>query len=178
MKRALIITGIVVALVLMVTGIFIVTNNRVISLEEQILLADSDIQIQEKRRTDLIYNLVDCVKEYDKHEAQTLLAIVQARGDNVDINEITEQLFITVEDYPQLESSANYRELMNELAITENKISEYRNSYNNQVREYNKYVRKFPHKQILGMLGYEVIDYKYLEYSEKEIQSVMHLFED
>ena len=178
MKRVLIITGIVVALVLMVTGIFIVTNNRVISLEEQILLADSDIQIQEKRRTDLIYNLVDCVKEYDKHEAQTLLAIVQARGDNVDIDEITEQLFITVEDYPQLESSANYKELMNELAITENKISEFRNSYNNQVREYNKYVRKFPHKQILGMLGYEVIDYKYLEYSEKEIQSVTHLFED
>ena len=121
-------------------------------------------------------NMLEYENDYTINNTGTLTLGV--KDNNVDIDDITEQLFITVEDYPQLESSANYKELMNELAITENKISEYRNSYNNQIREYNKYVRKFPHKQILGMLGYEVIDYKYLEYSEKEIQSVTNLFED
>lgn len=178
-KRILIIIGIVVAVALMIVGIFATTNNRAISLEEQILSADSDIQVQEKRRTDLIYNLVDCVKEYDKHEAETLLAVVDAREDgNVDIDEITTQLSVVAEAYPELKSSNNYKELMNELAITENKIAEFRNSYNNQIRAYNKYVRKFPHKQILGMMGYEIIEYKYLKYSDNDRQSVTNLFED
>ena len=179
-KRTLIIIGIVVAVVLMIVGIFATTNNRAISLEEQILSADSDIQVQEKRRTDLIYNLVDCVKEYDKHEAETLLAVVEARkdGSDVDIDEITTQLSVVAEAYPELKSSNNYKELMNELAITENKIAEFRNSYNNQIRAYNKYVRKFPHKQILGMMGYEIIEYKYLKYSDNDRQSVTNLFGD
>lgn len=179
-KRTLIIIGIVVAAILMIVGIFAATNNRAISLEEQILSADSDIQVQEKRRTDLIYNLVDCVKEYDKHEADTLLAVVEARkdGSDVDIDEVTTQISVVAEAYPELKSSENYKELMNELAITENKIAEYRNSYNNQIRAYNKYVRKFPHKQILGMMGYEVIEYKYLEYSDKDREQVTNLFGD
>ena len=179
-KRTLIIIGIVVAVALMIVGIFATTNNRAISLEEQILSADSDIQVQEKRRTDLIYNLVDCVKEYDKHEADTLLAVVEARkaDGSVDIDEVTTQLSVVAEAYPELKSSENYREFMNELAITENKIAEFRKSYNNQIRSYNKYVRKFPHKQILGMMGYEVIEYKYLEYSQDDRQSVTNLFGD
>lgn len=179
-KRTLIIIGIVVAVALMIVGIFATTNNRAISLEEQILSADSDIQVQEKRRTDLIYNLVDCVKEYDKHEADTLLAVIEARkdGSDVDIDEVTTQISVVAEAYPELKSSENYKELMNELAITENKIAEYRNSYNNQIRAYNKYVRKFPHKQILGMMGYEVIEYKYLEYSDKDREPATNLFGD
>lgn len=179
-KKTWIIIGIIVAFVVMVIGIFATTNNRAISLEEQILSADSGIQIQEKRRTDLIYNLVDCVKEYDKHETETLLAVVEARktDGSIDIDEITSQLSVVVEAYPELKSSENYREFMNELAITENKIAEFRKSYNDQVRLYNKYVRRFPHKQILGIMGYEVIEYKYLEYSNKDRESVTNLFGD
>ena len=175
-----IIIGIVAAVILLIISIFATTNNRAISLEEQILSADSDIQVQEKRRTDLIYNLVDCVKEYDKHEAETLLAVVEARktDGSVGIDEVTTQLSVVAEAYPELKSSENYRELMNELSITENKISEYRSAYNNQIRAYNKYVRKFPHKQILGIMGYEVIEYKYLEYSQDDRQSVTNLFGD
>lgn len=179
-KKIWIIIGIVVAVVLMIVGIFTTTNNRAISLEEQILSADSDIQVQEKRRTDLIYNLVDCVKEYDEHEAETLLAVVNLRKDDsdVDVDEVTTQISAVVEAYPELKSSENYKELMNELAITENKIAEFRNSYNNQVRAYNKYVRKFPHKQILGMMRYEFINYKYLEYSSKDREPITNLFGD
>lgn len=65
---------------------------------------------------------------------------------------------------------------MNELSITENLIAEYRQTYNNEVRAYNKYVRKFPNKQMLSMMGYEFIDYTYLEYEEKDRQPISNLF--
>ena len=73
-------------------------------------------------------------------------------------------------------SNENYKELMNELSTTENMILQYRTAYNNEVRAYKKYVRKFPHKQILGVMGYEVINYDYLEYSEEDRQPVSNLF--
>jgi len=176
-KGTWIIVGIVAAFVLLIAGIFVTTNNRAISLEEQVLTADSDVQTQEKRRTDLICNLADCVKEYDKHEADTLLAVVDARNNGgVDIENVTTSIAAVAEQYPELKSNENYKELMNELSTTENLIAQYRQSYNNEVRAYKKYVRKFPHKQILGMMGYEVINYSYLEYSTEDRQPVSNLF--
>lgn len=174
-----IIVGIVAEFVLLIAGIFVSTNNRAVSLEEQAFTADSDIQAQEKRRTDLIYNLADCVKEYDKHEAETLLNVVEARGNNgstTDIENVTTSIAAVAEAYPELKSNENYKELMNELSTTENMILQYRTAYNNEVRAYKKYVRKFPYKQILGVMGYEVINYDYLEYSEEDRQPVSNLF--
>ena len=178
MKKTLIIIGIVVAVILLGVGVFTSTNNRAISLEEQILSADSNIQTQEKRRTDLIYNLADCVMQYDKHEAETLLNVVDARnnGGSADIENVTTSIAAVAEAYPELKSNENYKELMNELSITENMIAEYRNAYNNEVRAYNKYVRKFPNKQILSFMGYEVIGYTYLQYDETDRQPVSNLF--
>lgn len=69
------------------------------------------------------------------------------------------------EAYPDLKSSDNYKELMNELATTENLIANYRSNFNTWVKNYNQYVRKFPNKQILGMLGYQLMDYAYLDYN-------------
>lgn len=178
-KGTWIIVGIVAAFVLLIAGTFVSTNNRAVSLEEQVFTADSDIQAQEKRRTDLIYNLADCVKEYDKHEAETLLNVVEARGNNgstTDIENVTTSIAAVAEAYPELKSNENYKELMNELSTTENMILQYRTAYNNEVRAYKKYVRKFPHKQILGVMGYEVINYDYLEYSEEDRQPVSNLF--
>lgn len=178
-KGTWIIVGIVAAFVLLIAGIFVSTNNRAVSLEEQVFTADSDIQAQEKRRTDLIYNLADCVKEYDKHEAETLLNVVEARGNNgstTDIENVTTSIAAVAEAYPELKSNENYKELMNELSTTENMILQCRTAYNNEVRAYKKYVRKFPHKQILGVMGYEVINYDYLEYSEEDRQPVSNLF--
>lgn len=177
-KKTLIIVGIVAAFVLLITGIFVSTNNRAISLEEQILTADSDIQAQEKRRTDLIYNLADCVKQYDKHEAETLIEVVTARGNNgvTDIENVTTSIAAVAEAYPELKSNENYKELMNELSVTENMILQYRTTYNNEVRAYNKFVRKFPNKQILSIMGYETISYTYLDYSEADRQPVSNLF--
>lgn len=177
-KKTGIIVAVVVAFALMIVGVFASTNNRAISLEEQVVAADSNIQNQEKRRTDLIYNLADCVMQYDKHEAETLLGVVEARnqGGKTDIESVTTSIAAVAEAYPELKSNENYKELMNELSITENLIVEYRNAYNNEVRAYNKFVRKFPNRQILSMMGYEVIDYSYLQYNEADRQPISNMF--
>lgn len=150
-------------------GVFAIqgVQNKAISLEEQIGTAQSEIKVQEKRRADLIPNLVDCVQAYDQHEYQTLMDVVAARGTNTDAtaNEIKTMIQAVAEAYPELKSSENYRELMNELATTENLIANYRSNFNKWVKSYNQYVRKFPNRQFLSMLGYEVLDYQYLDYN-------------
>ena len=179
MKAKLIIFGIIMAYIVLNIAIFFGVYNRAVSLEEQVYKANSDIQIQEKRRADLILNLVDCVKEYDKHEAEVIKAAVEARTEGESqVDNATKVIQAVAEAYPELKSNENYKELMNELSITENMIAEYRTTYNSQIRAYNKYVRKFPHKQILSVMGYEPIEFDYLEYSEAETQSISDLFGD
>jgi LemA protein len=141
-------------------------QNKAIGLEEQIRAANSDIKVQEKRRVDLIYNLVDTVKEYDKHEAKTLKEVVEARGNGKgDIGDVTTMINAAAEAYPELKSNENYKQLMNELTITENMIAEYRSNYNKQIKGYNRYIKKFPNKQILSFLGYEIQEFEYLDYN-------------
>lgn len=141
-------------------------QNKAIGLEEQIKVADSDIKVQEKRRVDLVYNLVDTVKQYDKHEAETLINIVEARSEgNGDIENVTTMINAAAEAYPELKSNENYKQLMNELSITENMIAQYRSNYNKQVKEYNRYIKKFPNKQFLNILGYEEGQFNYLDYN-------------
>lgn len=153
-------------------------QNKAIGLEEQIKAANSDVEIQEKRRVDLIYNLVDTVKEYDKHEYNTLKDVVAERGSkDSNIEDVTTMISAVTESYPQLKSDSNYKQLMNELSITENKISNTRDNYNKQIREYNRYVRKFPNKQFLSLLGYETIDFDYLEFNAPS-DSPQNIFED
>lgn len=174
-KVALIVTaGIVAVILLCVFGIQS-SQNRAFALEEQVNTADSDIKVQEKRRIDLVYNLADCVKQYDKHEAETLTAIVEDRGSNGDIENVTTAITAVSEAYPELKSNENYRELMNELSITENLIAEYRSNYNKQIKEYNRYVRKFPTRIFLDILGYEVQEYTYLDY-DAPVDAPQNLF--
>ena len=165
-KLGLIILAVVLALVLLCVFAVQETQNKAISLEEQISTAQSEIKVQEKRRADLIPNLVDCVKAYDEHEYQTLMDVIGQRGSSSDesVQEIQTQIQMVAEAYPELKSNENYRELMNELAATENLIANYRSSFNKWVKNYNQYVRKFPNRQFLGMLGYEVVNYTYLDY--------------
>ena len=165
-KLVLIIIGIVFAVSLFVVFALNSVPNKAISYEEQITTAQSEIKIQEKRRADLIPNLVDCVREYDKHEYETLMAVVKTRGTNSDssVQEIQTMINAVAEQYPALKSNENYKELMNELSTTENKISQVRSNYNEWVTKYNSYTKKFPNKQILGMLGYEVTEYKKLAF--------------
>lgn len=160
-KLFLIIVAVVIAIVACFIFGFQSVKNKAISYEEQISTAQSNIKIQEKRRADLIPNLVDCVKAYDKHEYDTLMSVVKARCTNSDnsVQEIKTQIQAVAEAYPKLQSSSNYQELMNELAVTENKIANVRNNYNGWVTRYNAFARQFPGSQILSMLGYEIKDY-------------------
>lgn len=153
-------------IMVIVLCVFIVqgAQNKAFAMEEQVNVASSDIKVQEKRRVDLIYNLVDCVQEYDKHEADVLKSIAEGRGSSGDIENVTTAISAVAEAYPELKSNENYRELMNELSMTENLIAEYRSNYNKQIKEYNRYVRKFPTRSFLRMLGYEVQEYEYLDY--------------
>lgn len=164
-KLALIILAIIVSIVLMCVFWVQGAQNKAFSMEESVNTAASDVKVQEKRRVDLVYNLADCVMQYDKHEAETLKAVVEGRGSTGDIENVTTAITAVAEAYPELKSNENYKELMNELAMTENLIAEYRSNYNQQVKAYNRYVRKFPTRMFLNMLGYEVIDFGYLDYN-------------
>ena len=172
--------GILGVVLIFVLCVFMVNGvqNKAIGLEEQIKVADSDVKVQEKRRVDLIYNLAETVKEYDKHEADTLKDIVEARSsESSDVENITTMINATAEAYPELKSNENYKELMNELSITENMIAQFRSNYNAQIKEYNRYVKKFPNKQMLNLLGYEYIEYDYLNYNAP-VDAPRNLFEE
>lgn len=160
----IILAGILAVILLCVFGVQ-GAQNTAFSLEEQVNTAQSDIKVQEKRRVDLVYNLADCVKQYDRHEAETLTAIVQGRGSAGDIENVTTAITAVAEAYPELKSNENYKELMNELSMTENLIAEHRSNYNKQIKEYNRYIRKFPTRLFLNILGYEAQDYNYLDYN-------------
>ena len=164
-KLPLIIGAGVIAIILFCVFGVQSSQNKAIALEEQVNTAASDINVQEKRRVDLVYNLADAVMQYDEHEAETLKAIAEGRGSTGSIENVTTAITAVAEAYPELKSNENYKTLMNELSMTENLIAEYRSNYNKAIKEYNRYVRKFPTRIFLNMLGYEVMEYEYLNYN-------------
>lgn len=180
MKKALIIISAVVAVILLCIFVAMGIENRAISYEESIENTSGNIRVEEKRRFDLIPNLVDCVKEYDKHEYNTLKDVIAARsaqGETANVDEVKAMIAAVAEAYPDLKSQKNYQELMNELAITENKISEMRKFYNKEVTNYKRYVRVFPSKQFLSIRGYEVKDYERLSFENTSVDAPTNLFE-
>lgn len=163
------IVAIIAIVVVIVIAIFAVqsTRNHAIVLEEAIKTADSDMKVQEKRRIDLIYNLVDCVKQYDAHEADTLTKLAEEMGSgnrNVDDSKLITSLNATAYQYPELKSSAVYQDLMNELSVTENMIASHRENYNGSVNDYNRYVRQFPANIFLPLSGYSIQKYDRLDF--------------
>lgn len=179
MKKILIVLGIILGIILMIVGMFVGTNNTAINLEEQIKESKSSINIQEKRREDLIYNLVDTVESYNKYEQEAMAKIIEARtnASNGNVEEAEVLINAVAEQYPELKSNENYKTLMTELAVTENLIAEHRNNYNIQIKQYNKHIKTFPNNMILNMIGYEKLDNTYLEYEASE-DSPKNLFEE
>lgn len=164
-KIPLIIVVGVIAVILMEVFLVQGFQNKAINYEEQVNTAQSDIKVQEKRRVDLVYNLADCVKQYDKHEAETLKAVVDGRNSgSTNIENASMSIAAVSEAYPELKSNRNYKQLMTELATTENLIANYRENYNKQVKDYRRYVKGFPARIFLNMLGYDKQDYDLLSY--------------
>lgn len=170
MKKILIGLGVALGVILLIIGMFVGINNTAINLEEQIKESKSSINIQEKRREDLIYNLVDTVESYNKYEQNTMTQIIEARtkASNGQVEEAQVLISAVAEQYPELKANENYKTLMTELAVTENIIAEHRNNYNIQVKQYNKHIKAFPNSVILGIMGYEKLDNTYLNYEASE----------
>lgn len=145
-------------------------QNTAIGLDEQVKESASGIEVKEKRRVDLIFNLVDTVESYNKHEKETMVQLTEARtqAKNGNVDEAQLAINAVTEAYPELKADKQYDKLMTELSVTENMIAEYRENYNIQVKAYNKHVKKFPNNIFLSIAGYEKEDHKYLEYNAPE----------
>lgn len=143
------------------------TENNAISKEESIASAKSGISKEEQRRVDLFNNMVDAVQSYDKHESQTLKSVTDARAksSNGDLEGAKAALDVVVESYPDIKSQSNYAQAMKEFSITENRLAEYRDNYNKSVKDYKRYIRKFPNRLFLSWRGYETINYMYLDFN-------------
>lgn len=164
LKKSVIIVVSVLAVI--VLGVFGVQSaqNKAIHLEESIGQADSDIKVQEKRRVDLVYNLADTVKQYDKHESETLTSLADGMSKGNNVEDAQTAIAAVTYAYPELKSNENYKELMNELSVTENLIAQHRENYNKSITRYNNYVKGFPARLFLEWTGYEVQEMKRLDY--------------
>jgi LemA protein len=164
---ALLIVGVVVA-ILAIVGIYLwVTYNGLVTLNVRVDEAWSDITVQLKRRADLIPNLIEAVKGYAAQEKDVFQAVTEARaatlsaGDPVAAAEAEnmmqaalKSIFAVAEAYPQLQSSQNFLQLQGELVDTEDKIQASRRFYNGGVRELNTKIQLFPNNVFAKSLGF------------------------
>lgn len=160
--------GIVVVLV----GWAVVTYNALVRLRNQLENAWAQIDVQLKRRYDLIPNLVEAVKDYMGFEQDVLTRVTearaqaaaatgpaeQARAENV-LTGALRQLFAVVENYPQLKANENVMRLQEELTGTEDRIATSREFYNENVRVFNTRVQTFPTNLIAGLLGFHAREF-------------------
>ncbi len=160
---------IVVLVVLLIIILFIIANyNSLVRLRNKVRDQFSQIDVQLKKRSDLVPNLVETVKGYAKHESETLENIVNARNkylsaknDNDKVNASNEmsdsltKLFALAESYPELKSNSNFESLQNQLQEVEEKISYARQFYNDTVLMYNNKVEVFPSNIIASMFGFK-----------------------
>lgn len=164
MNPTWIILGLVVLLVVFVWGVY----NSLVTLRVRIKEAMSQIDVQLKRRADLIPNLVEAVKGYVKHEKGVFEEVTKARSalmkaegphekaaaDNM-LTGALKSLFAVAEAYPKLEASTNFRELQKELADTEDKVAYARQFYNSVVMDYNTQVAMFPQVLVANAFGFK-----------------------
>jgi LemA protein len=178
----LILLGLLVVLVLYIIGVF----NRLVGLRNQVDNAWSQIDVQLKRRHDLIPNLVETAKGYMTHERGTFEAITQARSQAMGakgvadaakaeglLGQVLTKFMLTVENYPDLKANQNFLALQEELASTENKIGFSRQNYNDQVLFYNNQTQMFPSNIIASMFSFTKRDFFEIQAAaEREVPKV------
>lgn len=163
-KFLLIIFSVFIAIILMCIFGVQSAQNRAISLEESIYTADSDIKVQEMARVSKVYNLADCVKQYDSHESETLTSLAEGMSKGNNVEDVQAAITAVTYAYPELKSNENYQTLMKELTLIENTLAQYRENYNTCVNQYNRYVKGFPTRIFLSWTGYEKKEFKRLDY--------------
>ncbi len=165
-----VILGIIVLLVI----VFISIYNGLVGLRNQVKNAWAQIDVQLKRRYDLIHNLVETVKGYVKHERETLEAVTKARNvaqgmssasvgerskAEADLGGALARLLVVVERYPDLKANQNFLALQEELTSTENRISFSRQYYNDSVLKFNNQTQMFPSNIVAGMTGFKAAEF-------------------
>jgi len=162
---------VVVAAIVIVGAIIVLIFNGLVSRRNRVQDAWAQIDVQLKRRYDLIPNLVETVKGYMKYEKGVLTQITQLRSsivsgsvqDKAQANNMLsgalKSLFAVAENYPDLKASQTYQNLQDELENTENKISFVRTSYNDYVLDYNNAIQQFPGNLFAGPMGFKRMDF-------------------
>lgn len=159
--------------------------NGLVSLNESISGKWAQVENQLQRRGDLIPNLVNTVKGYAAHEQQAINSVTDARAKlagaggpaakaeaNAELSGALSRLLVVVENYPNLKADANFRQLTDELAGTENRIAVARMDYNNAVQTFNTKIRSFPTNLFAGMLGFGPKEYFRAEEGSKAVPKV------
>jgi LemA protein len=183
MIPALIVIGVLVVLtVFVLVGMY----NSLVRLRNQVDNSWSQIDVQLKRRHDLIPNLVETAKGYMEHERQTLESITEARSKAMgagsvsdtaqaegQLSEALSKFFVVVENYPDLKANQNFLSLQETLTSTENKIAFARQNYNDQVLFFNNKIQMFPSNIVAGMFNFRQRDFFEVENAtEREVPNV------
>ena len=178
-KKILITVGVIAIVAIALYSCTAGNYNKMVTLDEEVSTAWSQVQNQYQRRMDLIPNLVSTVQGYAKHEAEVLTQIAEARAQaggvvNVDesilndpekfeqyqkiqnqLGASLQRLLAVTENYPELKANENFLALQDELAGTENRIAVERKNFNEVAKGYNTMIRKFPQSILAGMFGFE-----------------------
>lgn len=175
MKKSTIIWLSILGVLVLIVFSFIGKYNTMVVKDEGVQTAWSQVENVYQRRYDLIPNLVETVKGYASHESDTLTAVTQARANatrtSIDVKDVQAmasfqqsqsgissalgRLMVVVEKYPELKANQNFLELQSQLEGTENRIAVERKKYNESVKEYNIYIRKFPNNFVAGIFDFE-----------------------
>jgi LemA protein len=174
MSKGLIAIAVIVILLLIVLAFFgqyVGVRNTLVTKNEAVKAAWSQVDIVLQRRADLIPNLVETVKGYAKQEQTVFGDIAKARSallsagtpqEKISANQQLDgalgRLLLIVENYPQLKSNENFLRLQDELAGTENRIAVERKRYNDTLQDYNTYIQQFPHNIFAGWAGFKPND--------------------
>lgn len=182
-------SGISIALlIVIVVGLYCaVTYNAFVTLRNRVREAWSDIEVQMKRRYDLIPNLVETVKGYAKHESGTLEKVIEARNmamaphesmqdaaksENV-LTGALKSIFALSENYPELKANQNFLELQRELRDTEDKLQAARRFYNGNVLAYNTKAELFPSNAVAGLFHFEKQEFFELADDEQDAKKAV-----
>ena len=181
---SIILIAIIVILIIIVVAIIHMYNNLV-GLRNRVKNSYAQIDVQLKRRNDLIPNLVETVKGYASHEKGVLEEVTKARTSVMNASTVEETsaannqltgalktLFAVAENYPDLKANSNFQQLQAELTDTEDKISYARQFYNDVVLKYNNACQKFPSSILAGMFGFNEETYFQVPESETAVPKV------
>ena len=176
---------IILAIMAVLVIYVISTYNNLVILRNRVKDQWSQIEVQLKRRADLIPNLVETVKGYASHEKETLDAVVSARNKavsattpeaemeaNGELSQALGRLFAITEAYPDLKANTNFMDLQTQLKETEDKISYSRQFYNDTVLKYQNKIEQFPSNIVAGIFGFKPFKFFEAEEQDKKVPEV------